>query len=819
MINRTCNMKSLIIVLFLMFFTVFFMNTAQAEVGPYDSIINSTYSEALSRANADVGISKFDGWCGLYVRLQLDVLGIGHVPGGALGNGRDVYGNLTAEATTSTGYKQKKYPGNNCLYDIVNAYGNKVENIVISFDHQYGKDKYGNPYSSANPGAGHVVFIHGIIDNVVYFSESYSSSGYGFTEGTPVKLSLSAFMSRYNGNNGDAIGAVVFDISANDSESPVVTSAKITNATPNSYTVVCEAHDNYGVSKFQIGTWNDVIGVDAAHWEELPAVNGTATFIINISDYGNVNNTTYHTNVYAFDGKGNVSEGVRAGDIVLEAIPPTVTMARIENITPLGYDVVCKASDNISISKIMIGTWHSKMSIDDAVWQGVISDGSTTTIHVDIKDFNYVQDATYHTNVYAFDQCGNVSDVFRAGDPFIENNGPKIVFARIHDTSPIGYSVTCSAESSTDIVKLQIGTWHSQMSVDDAQWQEIDAATGTFYISISDFGNVQNAVYHTNVYAFDSLGRISEAVRVGDIMLETTPPEVTEAYIDNVTSTGYDVICKASDNCSINRIQIGTWHNQMSIDDAVWQDVESDGQTTTIHVDIKDFNNAQNVTYHTNVYAFDQCGNVSDVKRAGDVLIVDTPEPIKLTVTPSDALLSLLNVDNKQDLEEQTAYYSAHIREHLTVEVTFNDGSAQTVDDYGVTTWIEHDESKPLKYGFDFTVSFGDLIDTSEISITLKPTPTFGEPDFTLPAAIIFVDESAFEGIAATIVYIPDTCISIGKWAFKDCVNLTQIRIPADCAIETDAFSGCTNVVIFGTNGSAAETYANSHSNCTFVAE
>lgn len=195
------------------------------------------------------------------------------------------------------------------------------------------------------------------------------------------------------------------------------------------------------------------------------------------------------------------------------------------------------------------------------------------------------------------------------------------------------------------------------------------------------------------------------------------------------------------------------------------------------------------------------------------------PMPINLTVTPSDELLSIMSIETVDELEAQTAYYAAHIREHLTVEVTYNDGSTKEVDDYGVTAWIEHDDSKPLKYEFDYTVTYGNLSDTTGISITLDPVPIFGEPDFTLPAAISTIYESAFEGIAATIVYIPDNCTSIGKWAFKDCTNLTQIRIPANCAIGTDAFSGCANVVIFGKKGSAAESYANSHSNCTFVAE
>lgn len=228
------------------------------------------------------------------------------------------------------------------------------------------------------------------------------------------------------------------------------------------------------------------------------------------------------------------------------------------------------------------------------------------------------------------------------------------------------------------------------------------------------------------------------------------------------------------------------------------------------------------------LYVNDQFRHTHEEMGHYNIVVEDNiPTPMSLTVTPTDSLLSLLSIDNKEDLEAQTAYYSGHIREHLTVEVNYSDGSKQAINDYDVETWVEHSDDKPLVYGYDFRVTYGDLKDTSEISITIKPTPTptptptpvYGEPDFTLPTAISTVDESAFEGIAATIVYLPDICTSIGKWAFKDCEKLTQIRIPANCVIGSDAFSGCVDVVIFGTKGSAAEAYANSHANCTFVAE
>lgn len=93
------------------------------------------------------------------------------------------------------------------------------------------------------------------------------------------------------------------------------------------------------------------------------------------------------------------------------------------------------------------------------------------------------------------------------------------------------------------------------------------------------------------------------------------------------------------------------------------------------------------------------------------------------------------------------------------------------------------------------------------------------QPDFVLPSAVTTIEESAFENMSAGVVYIPDTCTRIGKWAFRNCKNLKQIRIPANCSVGSEAFSGCPEVVIFGTTGSPAQTYAENHANCSFVAE
>ena len=92
-----------------------------------------------------------------------------------------------------------------------------------------------------------------------------------------------------------------------------------------------------------------------------------------------------------------------------------------------------------------------------------------------------------------------------------------------------------------------------------------------------------------------------------------------------------------------------------------------------------------------------------------------------------------------------------------------------------------------------------------------------GIPDFVLPTGTLGIQSEAFVGIAATVVYIPNSCRSIGAAAFRDCPNLRQIQIPAGCTIGEDAFAGDFGLRIFGYRNSPAENYCSEHLYCIFV--
>ena len=127
--------------------------------------------------------------------------------------------------------------------------------------------------------------------------------------------------------------------------------------------------------------------------------------------------------------------------------------------------------------------------------------------------------------------------------------------------------------------------------------------------------------------------------------------------------------------------------------------------------------------------------------------------------------------------------------------------------------WQVGSDAQARMAGDTFTV-------TADTTVTaLWQSIIFGNPDFEIPGSVTVIENNAFEGIAATAVEIPEYCTRIGDRAFKDCGQLTMIRIPADCELGTDVFDGCTKVYVFSTAGSPAEDYCNdpAHGNCVFV--
>lgn len=97
------------------------------------------------------------------------------------------------------------------------------------------------------------------------------------------------------------------------------------------------------------------------------------------------------------------------------------------------------------------------------------------------------------------------------------------------------------------------------------------------------------------------------------------------------------------------------------------------------------------------------------------------------------------------------------------------------------------------------------------ISCRLLNSPLI-DPDFTVPSDVITIEPEAFSGIKAKRIKLSERIETIDSKAFSNCSSLTQIYIPSSCTtIALDAFEDVNGLMIFGNEGSYAESYAHNN--------
>ena len=238
-----------------------------------------------------------------------------------------------------------------------------------------------------------------------------------------------------------------------DGTKPVITGKSIQNVTRKGFDVTAAATDDHsGIDHWEMAVWNDAMGLEDTGWNTLKEkaywltvdvsgnTNRDLNYHINTANYGGAVNTTWHVNVYAFDGYGNQGMGHRAGDVYLEDARPRITDVRITNVTSEGYDVVATATDDYAIRKWKVATWNDTMGLADSSWDEVQAKGKwveipagggteeSLTYHVSVSDFSYARDTVYHSNAYVIDDSDTWGMGMRAGNVAVLNySGNKIL--------------------------------------------------------------------------------------------------------------------------------------------------------------------------------------------------------------------------------------------------------------------------------------------------------------------------------------------------------------------------------------------------------
>ena len=158
--------------------------------------ITANYQTALSLS----GRGSFYGRCNLATAYQLKAMGIYKNELDFSGSGRMWYEHFKDVNKTSGGYNVITISGKNCLYDLIEKYGNEIYNVVYSLG------------TGGTSGPTHSMYIRAIIDGYVYFADSFGNS-YNrqyYPEGTGTVLPLDEFISAYRRMNGNPYGCVYF---------------------------------------------------------------------------------------------------------------------------------------------------------------------------------------------------------------------------------------------------------------------------------------------------------------------------------------------------------------------------------------------------------------------------------------------------------------------------------------------------------------------------------------------------------------------------------------------------------------------------------
>ncbi len=189
-----------------------------------------------------------------------------------------------------------------------------------------------------------------------------------------------------------------------DTTRPVIANAGCENITGKGYTVKADISDNRAVASVKVSTYFEGNKAKTISRVYTSAVN-SLSHSVKVTDLGSKDGY-YITTITATDEAGNSSEQVIK--TYVDTTAPTISGAKVENITAKGFDVYCNVSDMSGVSKVVFPAYPTKNGESAKKYASGKLSGGKASAYVSAEDYS-VKSGEFTVKITAYDKYGNSS--------------------------------------------------------------------------------------------------------------------------------------------------------------------------------------------------------------------------------------------------------------------------------------------------------------------------------------------------------------------------------------------------------------------------
>ena len=186
-----------------------------------------------------------------------------------------------------------------------------------------------------------------------------------------------------------------------DTTRPVIANAGCENITGKGYTVKADISDNRAVASVKVSTYFEGNKAKTISRVYTSAVN-SLSHSVKVTDLGGKDGY-YITTITATDEAGNSSE-----QVIKTYVAPTISGAKVENITAKGFDVSCNVSDKSGVSKVVFPAYPTKNGESAKKYASGKLSGGKASAYVSAEDYS-VKSGEFTVKITAYDKYGNSS--------------------------------------------------------------------------------------------------------------------------------------------------------------------------------------------------------------------------------------------------------------------------------------------------------------------------------------------------------------------------------------------------------------------------